>query len=158
MKDSRYRFLMLFMALVTIFSMKAQTSNRLVIPDVTVQLGQTQLPVYIENMDEIVAAQFDLTLPTGMTAEAVGTLSNRGDDHQVIVRTMGGQRWRVLLYSAQNRPLKGQSGVVMYIPITIPSSYDEGSEHQLIVSDATFSHIRTEGVQGEDCMREVLTQ
>ena len=146
MKDSRYRFLMLFMALVTIFSMKAQTNNRLVIPDVTVQLGQTQLPVHIENTDEIVGAQFDLTLPTGMTAEAVGTLSSRGDDHQVIVRSMGGQRWRVLLYSSQNLPLKGQSGVVMYIPITIPSSYSEGSEHQLIVSDATFSNVKTENV------------
>lgn len=146
MKDSRYRFLMLFMALVTIFSMKAQTDNRLVIPDVTVQLGQTQLPVHIENTDEIVAAQFDLTLPTGMTAEAVGTLSSRGEDHQVIVRSMGGQRWRVLLYSSQNLPLKGQSGVVMYIPITIPTSYSEGSEHQLIVSDATFSNVNTENV------------
>ena len=146
MKDSRYRFLMLFMALVTMFSMKAQTNNRLVIPDVTVQLGQTQLPVHIENTDEIVGAQFDLTLPTGMTAEAVGTLSSRGEDHQVIVRSMGGQRWRVLLYSSQNLPLKGQSGVVMYIPITIPSSYSEGSEHQLIVSDATFSNVNTENV------------
>jgi hypothetical protein len=99
------------MALVTMFSMKAQTNNRLVIPDVTVQLGQTQLPVHIENTDEIVGAQFDLTLPTGMTAEAVGTLSSRGEDHQVIVRSMGGQRWRVLLYSSQNLPLKGQSQV-----------------------------------------------
>jgi hypothetical protein len=134
------------MVLMTMAGVKAQTNNRIVIPDVTVQLGQTQLPVNIENTDEIVAAQFDLTLPTGMTAEAVGTLSNRGDDHLVTVRSMGGQRWRVLLYSPQNRPLKGQSGVVMYIPITIPTSYAEGSEHQLIVSDATLSNIKTENV------------
>lgn len=146
MKIPRYRYLMLLMVLMAMCGIHAQTNNRLVIPDVTVQLGQTQLPIHIENMDEIVAVQFDLTLPTGMTAEAVGTLSNRGDDHQVTVRSMGGQRWRVLLYSPQNRPLKGQSGVVMYVPVTIPSSYAEGSEHQLIVSDVTLSNVQTENV------------
>lgn len=146
MKMPRYRYLMLLMVLMAMCGIHAQTNNRLVIPDVTVQLGQTQLPIHIENTDEIVAVQFDLTLPTGMTAEAVGTLSNRGDDHQVTVRSMGGQRWRVLLYSLQNRPLKGQSGVVMYVPVTIPSSYAEGSEHQLIVSDATLSNVQTENV------------
>lgn len=146
MKMPRYRYLMLLMVLMAMCGIHAQTNNRLVIPDVTVQLGQTQLPIHIENTDEIVAVQFDLTLPTGMTAEAVGTLSNRGDDHQVTVRSMGGQRWRVLLYSLQNRPLKGQSGVVMYVPVTIPSSYAEGSEHQLIVSNATLSNVQTENV------------
>ena len=145
----RHRILLTLMAMVALCGMQAQTSNRLVIPDVTVSLGQTQLPVNIENTDEIVAAQFDLTLPTGMTAEAVGALSARGDDHQVTVRSMGGQRWRVLLYSPQNRPLKGQSGVVMYIPINIPSSYAEGSEHQLIISDATLSNVKTENVLTE---------
>ena len=146
MKIPKYRYLMLLMVLMAMCGIHAQTNNRLVIPDVTVQLGQTQLPIHIENTDEIVAVQFDLTLPTGMTAEAVGTLSNRGDDHQVTVRSMGGQRWRVLLYSLQNRPLKGQSGVVMYVPVTIPSSYAEGSEHQLIVSDVTLSNVQTENV------------
>ena len=159
MKHPRYRILVLLLALVAVCSMKAQTSNRLVIPDVTVQLGQTQLPVHIENTDEVVAVQFDLTLPTGMTAEAVGTLSARGEDHQVTVRSMGGQRWRVLLYSPQNLPLKGQSGVVMYVPVTIPSSYAEGSEHQLIVSDVVLSNVQTENVQtGVDVGKVIITK
>ena len=84
MKTFRYLFLVLFMALFGISS-HAQQRNVLRVPDMTVKTGNVQLPVNIENTDEIVGAQFDITLPTGITAQTVGTLSNRSNGHSVSV-------------------------------------------------------------------------
>lgn len=156
MKQARHIIFILLTALIAV-GVRAQTKNRLVIADITAKIGQVQLPVSIENTDEIVGAQFDLTLPTGVTAEAIGTISNRGNGHQVTVRQMTGQRFRVMLYSPENKPLRGQSGVVMYIPITIPDTYTEGSEHQLSISEnCVLSDVKTENVLTEVSVGKII--
>ena len=109
-------------------SLTAQSQqNRLIVPDVDVQYGEAQLPINVENTDEIVAAQFDLALPDGITAKLSGTLSNRGDDHTVSVKHLGGQVYRVMLHSPANRPLRGQSGAAFYLPVVIPKSLPAAS-------------------------------
>ena len=148
MKTFRYLFLSMLVAFVSM-NVNAQQRNALVIPDVAAQKGQVQLPVHLENTDEIVGIQFDLTLPTGMTAQAVGTLSNRGDGHVVAVRNMGGQLYRVLLYSSVNRPLRGQSGTVINIPVTVSTSCEEGAEYQLSLADVVLSKASGENVMTE---------
>lgn len=130
-------FLMLLMTLIGM-SVQAQQRNVLQIPDLTTQTGNVQLPVSIENTDEIVGAQFDLTLPEGVTAESVGRLANRSDGHTVTISRLSGGAYRVLLHSSQNRPLRGQSGVVMYLSITIPATFEEGSQHSLSITNAVL--------------------
>ena len=151
MKTTRYLFLVLLTTLIGMGA-KAQQRNVLQVPDVTMQTGSAQLPVSIENTDEIVGVQFDLTLPQGITAEQVGTMSSRGDGHSVTVSRLGSGAYRVLLHSPQNRPLRGQSGVVMYLPVNIPSSIEEGSEHPLTVSNAVLGK-----ATGENVLTEALT-
>lgn len=153
MKNTRYLFLMLLIALFGM-SAKAQQRNVLQVPDVTTQTGDVQLPVSIENTDEIVGAQFDLVLPDGVIAQPVGTLTNRSDGHTVTVSQLSSGAYRVLLHSGANRPLLGQSGVVMYLPINIPDSFEEGSEHQLTISNAilgkaTGENVLTEALAGK---------
>lgn len=148
MKTTRYLFLTLLMALVGM-SAEAQQRNVLQVPDVTTQAGNVQLPVSIENTDEIVGAQFDLTLPSGVTAEAVGIMANRSDGHSVTVSRLSSGVYRVLLHSSQNRPLRGQSGVVMYLPITIPATFEEGSEHALSIANAVLGKVTGENVLTE---------
>jgi len=133
------------MAIVAM-TVQAQTANRLAVSAITAQTGKVQLPVSIENTDEIVAVQFDLTLPTGITADPTATLSERCDGHAATVQNISGQVCRVLLYSPANRPLRGQSGNVLYIPVTISSDLAEGSEHQLAISKATLSKANGENV------------
>ena len=145
MKTTRYFFLMLHIVLFAICA-EAQQRNILQVPDINVQIGNAQLPISIENTDEIVGAQFDLTLPDGVTADPVGTLGNRSDGHSVTVSQLANGAYRVLLHSAQNRPLRGQSGVVMYLPITIPTSYEEGSEHALSITNAVLGKATGENV------------
>ena len=134
---------------LTGMSAGAQQRNVLQVPDVTAQIGNVQLPVVIENTDEIVGAQFDLTLPDGVTAETVGVLANRSDGHTVTVSRLSSGAWRVLLHSSQNRPLRGQSGVVMYLPVTIPASFEEGSEHPLAIANAVLGKATGENVLTE---------
>lgn len=150
MKTTRYLFLTLLMAVVGM-SAEARQRNVLQVPDVTTQAGNVQLPVSIENTDEIVGAQFDLTLPSGVTAEAVGTMANRSDGHSVTVSRLSSGVYRVLLHSSHNRPLRGQSGVVMYLPITIPATFEEGSEHALSIANAVLGK-----VTGENVLTEVI--
>lgn len=143
---------MLLMTLVGM-SAEAQQRNVLQLPDVTTQIGNVQLPVSIENTDEIVGAQFDLTLPDGVTAETTGVLANRSDGHTVTVSRLNSGAYRVLLHSAQNRPLRGQSGVVMYLPVNIPDFFEEGSEHPLavvnaVLGKATGENVLTEAIAG----------
>lgn len=139
---------MFLMLLMTLFGMsvEAQQRNVLQIPDLTTQIGNVQLPVSIENTDEIVGAQFDLTLPEGVTAESVGRLANRSDGHTVTISRLSGGAYRVLLHSGTNRPLRGQSGVVMYLPITIPATFVEGSQHALSITNAVLGKATGENV------------
>ena len=148
MKTTRYLFLTLLMTLIGMGA-EAQQRNVLQVPDVMTQIGNIQLPVSIENTDEIVGAQFDLTLPEGVTAEVTGVLANRSDGHTVTVSRLGNGVYRVLLHSAQNRPLRGQSGVVMYLPVTIPASFEEGSEHPLAITNAVLGKATGENVLTE---------
>ena len=118
---------------------RAQQRNVLCVPDAKVSIGQAQLPVAIENTDEIIAAQFDLTLPSTIMAGTDAVLANRCDGHTVLIRNISATRYRVMLYSHENRPLIAQSGTVFYIPLTIPQTVKEGSELPLVISNATLT-------------------
>ena len=131
-------FLYILFLLVSV-AVGAQNSNTLSIPDVSTPLGQAQLPVVISNTDEIVAVQFDLTLPNGITADETVTLTNRADGHTATARNMGNGIYRVVLFAQPTKPLLGQSGTVMNIPITVPENYEEGSVHELVITNAVLT-------------------
>ena len=135
--QSRY-WLLVLMAVVSL-GVQAQQKNVLSVPDARVSIGQSQLPVAIENTDEIIAAQFDLTLPSTISAGTDGVLTNRCDGHSVIIRKMEATRYRVMLYSDKNHALLGQQGTVLYIPLNIPQTVAEGSELPLVISNATLT-------------------
>lgn len=148
MKVTKYLFLILLMTLLGI-NVNAQQRNVLQLPDVTTQIGKAQLLISIENTDEIVGAQFDLTLPNKVTAELAGVMTNRDNGHTVTVKRLESGAYRVLIYSDQNRPLRGQSGIVMYLPIIIPVSFEEGSQHTLNISNAVLGKATGENVLTE---------
>ena len=137
MKTIKHILMTMLTTLIVVY-VNAQQRNVLQVTDLNTRSGNVQLPVSIENTDEIVGAQFDLTLPDGITAEQAGTLGNRSDGHSVSISKLASGAYRVLLHSGQNRPLRGQSGVVMYLPINIPASLEEGSEHQLSITNAVL--------------------
>ena len=152
MRTTRYLLLTLLMALFAI-SAEAQQRNVLQLPDISTQVGNIQLPINIENTDEIAGVQFDITLPEGITAEPNGVPTNRSNNHTITVSRLSNGAYRVLLHSLQNAPLRGQSGTVMYLPINIPTTYEEGSQHPVqidnaVLGKATGENVLTESISG----------
>ena len=132
-----------------------QRRNVLSIPDATVQIGQVQLPIVIENTDELVAAQFDITLPEGVTAQYTSMSGSalastaRAAGHTVVLRHRSGTRYRVMIYSSENRPILGNTGVILNLPITIPETFEAGSEHAIQLTDASLALATGENVLTE---------
>lgn len=136
--------------------MSAQRSNILRIPDAVVQIGEVQLPITIDNTDELVAAQFDITLPEGVTTKTTGSNGAPGNSgiaptvrasgHTVIVRSMGGTRYRVMLYSAENQPILGNAGTILNLPLTIPDTFEAGTEHAVTLTNASLTLATGENV------------
>ena len=164
--NRKYRFV-LILALAWLMSgiinplpLSAQRRNVLSIPDATVQIGQVQLPIVIENTDELVAAQFDITLPEGVTAQTTTVTGSaiastvRAAGHTVVLRQISGTRYRVMIFSDENQPILGNTGVILNLPITIPASFEAGSEHEVMLSDAmlapaTGGNVLTEAQAGK---------
>lgn len=141
------RYWLLALCFLTIASTAlAQRRNILSVPDTKVSIGQALLPVTIENTDEIVGLQFDITLPTAVTAGNEAVTTNRCDGHTIIIRKMEATRYRVMLYSEGMKPLIAQQGTVFFIPITTPQSYSQGGEHPMSIGNATMTIASGENV------------
>ncbi len=140
------RYVLLTFLIMCFAAAWGQQVNVLSVADAKVSIGQAQLPVAIENTDEIVAVQFDLTLPSTISAGNDAVLTNRCDGHTIIIRNMSATRYRVMLYSDDNRPLIAQKGTVFYIPLVIPQTVEDGSELPLVISNATLSVASGENV------------
>ena len=146
------KYIIAIILMITLgMSAKAQQRNVLQIPEVSVNIGKVELPISVENTDEITGIQFDITLPQGVTAENQGRLTNRGENHSITVNKMGSGAYRVIIYSSSNSRIQGQSGVVAYLPIQIPSSFEEGSEHAVSINNATLGK-----ASGQNVLTDVL--
>ena len=144
---------LLMSGIIPPLQLSAQQRNILSIPDAIVQIGQAQLPIVIENTDELLAAQFDITLPeevtttttaaAGSTGGATITPTARAAGHKVIVRRISGTRYRVMIFSDENQPILGNTGGILTPPITIPASFEAGSEHALTLTDVSLASATT---------------
>lgn len=146
MKTTKY---ILSMLLLIAFALnaKAQRDNRLMIEDVVVEPGATaQLPVVVANTDNIVAVEFDLTLPSGITMEETAGQTDRMDGHQTTIKNIGENTYKVMLFSPANMPIRGNNGKLLSLTVYIPNNMEEGSEHALALSNAVLGIATGENV------------
>lgn len=146
MKTTRY---IISMLLLMVFAMnaKAQRDNKLMIEDVVVEPGATaQLPVAVVNTDNVVAVEFDLTLPSGITMEQTAGQTDRMDGHQTTIRNMGDNTYKVMLFSPTNKPIRGNNGTLLKLNVNIPNDLVEGSEHPLSMANAVLGIATGENV------------
>ncbi len=121
------RLLSLFALVLATFTggvtLETQADNRLYIEPVVGKVGGTvNIPVYLDNDDDIVAAQFDVTLPFSIPSDGIVTMTNRANGHAVS-SSVSGKTITVMLTSMENKKLKGNSGILLRIPM---SPYDDG--------------------------------
>lgn len=130
----------LTLLLLCVLTASAQT-NTLGIPNVTVAAGkQISLPVNLDNTADVVAVQFTLTVPQGITLKpSAAILTERVDGHSVTMRSIGSGKYMAMVFSGSNKPLVGRTGILMSVPLTAASWLDDGTELQLTMSDVVIS-------------------
>lgn len=115
-------------------------NNTITIPDVSVAKGKSiSLPVNMDNTADVVAVQFTLTVPNGLSlSPATATLTDRSDEHAVTFRAIGSNQYMAMVFSSKNKPIKGRTGRLLSVSLTASSSLEEDTEHQLTLSDVVI--------------------
>ena len=119
----------------------ANAYNKLSIPDVVVrQGGSIDLPVNLENDDQVVALQFTLTLPDGFTIDnGLSKLTNRCPDHNLNIVKQQGNDYLCIVFSLSNSAVNGNSGTVMHLNIHASNQFNTGDTFPLVISEAVAS-------------------
>lgn len=111
--------------------------NTLEIPDVTVAQGKSiSLPVNMENSTDIVAVQFTMTTADGVTfSTETARTTERADGHSLTMRSIGVNKYMVMIFSSQNRAFIGRTGSIMTVVLNTSSSLKEGDKIPITLSD-----------------------
>lgn len=126
----------LFLGVISAFGQ----NNTITIPDVSVAKGKSiSLPVNMDNTADVVAVQFTLTVPEGLSLNtAAAMLSDRSDDHDITFRNIGGNKYMAMIFSSQNKAIKGRTGKLMSVTLTASTALEEGTEHPLTLTDVVI--------------------
>lgn len=120
----------------------------LIIGTVHSPIGQEiQVPIQLENTDEIVALQFDIVGQEKIVILNEVVSTNRWDDHVGVVKQLGNGHSRVLVYSPLNKPFKGNSGNILSLKARVSESCSEGEEYP-----ANFGDIVLTKKNGDNCV------
>lgn len=98
----------------------------------------------LSNSTDITAVQMDIQLPTWYSIvldEANITYSDRVKDHSHVLSRVGDNLYRLIIYSMSNKPIAGNSGTI----VTIPVRKDDGSSmagQTIYVSNVVMSDAR----------------
>lgn len=138
----KHKILLLLLFLMGILSSGAQ-NNTLTIPSVTAGQGKTiSLPINLDNTADVVAVQFSLSLPEGITLQpTLASLNERAEGLNVTMREMTVGKYMAMIFSSTNQAIRGRTGTLMTVPLTVASSIEEGSVHPMILSDVIIGAI-----------------
>lgn len=137
----KYRHLLsIACILLAVITTASGQNNALVIPDVSVARGKTiSLPVNMENTADVVAVQFTLTVPDGITVNASSaTLTERSDEHSVTFRSIAANKYMAMIFSSKNNAIRGRTGKLLSVSLTASDALEEGSVHRLALSDVVI--------------------
>lgn len=144
-KEFVWLVLMLLGALPT----TAQTMNKLVVGEVSAPVGrEIAIPIQMDNTDDVTAIQFDITVSSMVSIRNEAVSTDRWDDHTAVVRNIGSDTSRVMLYSPTNASLKGSAGNVVMLKAYISEACNEFEElpvslSNMIITDKNGSNIVT---------------
>ena len=136
---NRYLFTMVCVLLAGITSIFGQ-NNTISIPDVYVGKGKSiSLPIYMDNTADVVAVQFTLSVPEGLTLTTASlSLTERSDGHTVTFRALGDGKYMAMIFSSENKPVKGRTGQLLSVTLNASNSLAEGTQLPLALSDVVM--------------------
>lgn len=133
----------------------AQTDeNRLVVPLTDCPVGSTsQVAIEMTNAAEIVAAQFDMYVPTGVHISLTSTedikLTDRKNGHVVAVKDQGSGRYTLVITSTQNNAIRGNKGELVTFLLAVDKEAEIDSQHSLKLSNIVLSDKSGQNVASE---------
>lgn len=138
--NTKHFILSIWLLLLCTVAATAQ-KNTLSIPDVSVAPGKTiSLPINLDNTADVVAVQFSLTVPDGITlAASSASLSERSDGHSVTMKQKGQNTYMAMVFSANNTAIVGRTGKLLSVTLTASSTLEEGSVLPLTLSDVVIA-------------------
>lgn len=138
---------LLLLMLFTHVVAAAQESNTLSLPKIVTPPSSTvTIPVELSNTADVVAVQFTVTMPSGVAIEERSVrLTARTTDHVVVLRSVGGNAYMVMVYSPTNAALNGQTGTLLTFNATV-GNLNVGTEYPMPLSDVTLSDVAGQNV------------
>lgn len=132
----------LFVFLLTSLSLFSQ-KNEISIPDVSIVAGKSiNLPIYLDNTEDIVAVQFTLELAEGFSLEpASATLTERATAHSLVMKEIAHNKYMAMIFSISNTPIVGRTGVLLYVPLSAQSSMPDQVSYPMTLSDVVIAGI-----------------
>ena len=138
---AKYSLVLLLLCL-NIMGVEAQELNTLSIADVTGSMGgKVSLPVNLDNTcHDIVAVQFRLTVPKGITVDSNSAkFGVRTDNHSAVIQK-NDNSYSVIVYSAGNSAIGGNSGQLMTIDLTIGTGFTPGGVYDIELSEVLLGN------------------
>lgn len=137
--ETRKLLTVMAIVLLSALGIKAQT-NTLSTPEVTMGSGkEIPLPVNMDNTSDIVAVQFTLSVPDGLTVreDGIGT-TGRTSSHDISFSKKSEGSYKVIILSSGNSIIKGSSGSIMTMPIYSDENLKEGTAMQPVFSEVAI--------------------
>lgn len=132
--------------------------NAITIADLTAcRGGQVQLPVSMNNLEQIVGFQFDLLLPEGITVATdahgnyVTSLTDRKDDHTLSVSKVGDNQYRFVSVSMNNKPFAGNDGALVNVKLKVDKIVTIGS-HTVTINGTELTTIGKEAINAANAV------
>lgn len=104
--------------------------------------GSIAIPLKMDNAGEVVAAEFDVTLPNGLSAVLDGSTwmlkGERLQDHAVVSKKMGG-KYKVVVYSISGKNIRGNKGVFLYMPVALRDGIEIGTKLNITLSNIVIT-------------------
>lgn len=143
------RFLSIILTLLLTLTAWAGNNIISVTKDLKASAGKTIfIPIELLNDDEIVAAQFNVTLPFARTND-VFTLSEQRNinNHSVSCRDLGGNKYTIVIVNMENKPLGGNAGVLLSLPMFISTDAQPNSAYDIKISDVVLTNKKGDNIQ-----------
>lgn len=132
-------------AIIYAFLLSAVTTfaqnNTLSIPDAYVAQGSSiELPVHMDNTSDVVAVQFTLYVPDGISVKPeTAKLTERADGHSISMKQMDKNKYMALLFSGENKPFLGRTGKLLSVDMDASNELREDAELKFVLDDVVIT-------------------
>ena len=105
------------------------------------------IPISMDNADEIVALQFNLQLPFIKSSRDVELTSRNVNGHTVAVRSLGSNKYTVVVVNMSNKPLGGSGGTLLNFPMTVPTGLAPGAVYDIVIDEVVMTNRQGDNIQ-----------